>query len=390
MFYTFLVRNGIWWVREKQKDPTRFLEGAETARRRMLTGEFPGPIVRQFEQMLDYFGQSPIIVRSSSLLEDNFGNSFAGKYESVFCANQGSRHKRLEDFLSAVRTIYASTMSERALTYRAQRGLLDRDEQMALLVQRVSGSLHGSLFYPQVAGVGFSFNPYVWNEQIDPKAGMLRLVFGLGTRAVDRSDDDYTRVVALNAPQLRPEANFDEVRQYSQRRVDVLDLQANQLVSATFPEVARQSSDLPLEMFASQDGELVRRAEESGTQRRVPLGADLREAVRRRPASSPTCGRCSPCSSRPTSTRWTWSSRPTSLRAGPTGSTCSSAARSRSAAAGRSPSRRPRSARADLVLEAHGAVIGESRVASDRPAGVRLPGGVRPAPRRATATPSPT
>ena len=263
VFYTFLVRNGIWWVREKQKDTTRFLEGAETARRRMLTGEFPPAIMRQFEQMLDYFGQSPIIVRSSSLLEDNFGNSFAGKYDSVFCANQGSRHKRLEDFLSAVRTIYASSMSERALMYRAQRGLLDRDEQMALLVQRVSGSLHGSLFYPQVAGVGFSFNPYVWNENIDPKAGMLRLVFGLGTRAVDRSDDDYTRVVALNAPQLRPEANFDEVRQYSQRRVDVLDLQANQLVSNTFPEVVRHSGDVPLEMFASQDAELLRRSQES-------------------------------------------------------------------------------------------------------------------------------
>jgi hypothetical protein len=264
VFYTFLVRNGVWWVREKQKDPARFLEGAETARRRMLTGEFPAPVVRQFEQMLDYFGQSPIIVRSSSLLEDNFGNSFAGKYDSVFCANQGSRHKRLEDFMSAVRTIYASSMSERALTYRAQRGLLDRDEQMALLVQRVSGSLHDTLFYPQVAGVGFSFNPYVWNEGIDPKAGMLRLVFGLGTRAVDRSDDDYTRVVALNAPQLRPETNFDEVRQYSQRRVDVLDLQANQLVSNTFPDVARHSGDVPLDMFASQDAELINRAEQAG------------------------------------------------------------------------------------------------------------------------------
>ena len=65
--------------------------------------------------MLDYFGQSPIIVRSSSLLEDAFGNAFAGKYESVFCVNQGSRDKRLEDFMSAVRTIYASTMSEKAL-----------------------------------------------------------------------------------------------------------------------------------------------------------------------------------------------------------------------------------------------------------------------------------
>ena len=64
---------------------------------------------------------------------------------------------------------------------------------MALLVQRVSGVRYDDLFFPQIAGVGFSRNPYVWNKCIDPKAGMLRLVFGLGTRAVDRSDDDYTR-----------------------------------------------------------------------------------------------------------------------------------------------------------------------------------------------------
>ena len=230
----------------------------------MLTGSFPDEIMNQFAHMLDYFGQSPIIVRSSSLLEDNFGNSFAGKYESVFCANQGSRDRRLEDFLSAVRTIYASAMSERALRYRARRDILDRDEQMALLIQRVSGALHGNLFYPPIAGVGFSFNPYVWSEHIDPEAGVVRLVLGLGTRAVDRFDDDYTRVVALNAPERRPEANFDEVRQYAQRKVDVLDLQANQLSTLGFAEVARQSPRLPITMFAARDEELLRRAESSG------------------------------------------------------------------------------------------------------------------------------
>jgi pyruvate, water dikinase len=253
IFYTFLVQNGVWWQRQRQKDPQRYLEGAERPRHRMLTGEFPDYIIRQIEYMLDYFGQSPIIVRSSSLLEDNFGNSFAGKYESVFCANQGPRDKRLQDFLSAIRSIYASTMSEKALSYRAQRGILDRDEQMALLVQRVSGAVYGNLFYPQIAGVGLSFNPYVWSELIEPEAGMVRLVFGLGTRAVDRSDDDYTRVVALNAPERRPEANIDEVRRYSQHRVDILDLEANQLVSEHFADVARHSPGLPLDIFASPD-----------------------------------------------------------------------------------------------------------------------------------------
>jgi hypothetical protein len=254
VFYTFLVRNGLWWLRENQKDPRRFLEGALRGRHRILMGEFPEHILRQFTDLLDYFGQSPIIVRSSSLLEDNFGNAFAGKYESVFLANQGPRSRRLDDFLSAVRTIYASAMGEEALTYRHHRGLLDKDEQMALLVQRVSGAAYGSMYYPQAAGVGFSVNPYRWHPKIDPAAGMVRLVFGMGTRAVDRNDDDYTRVVALNEPRRRPEAGIEEVRRVSQRKVDVVDLQANQLVTAPLAEVLARREDLPLELFATADG----------------------------------------------------------------------------------------------------------------------------------------
>ncbi|MCE5216878.1 PEP/pyruvate-binding domain-containing protein [bacterium] len=264
VFYTYLVRNGIWWVREGQRDPENYLDDASMARQRMLTGTFPESLVKQFEQMLDYFGQSPYIVRSSSLLEDAYGNAFAGKYDSVFCVNQGPRQQRLDDFLAAVRTIYASSMSDKALTYRAQRGLLDRDEQMALLVQRVSGDRYGELFYPQIAGVGLSYNPYVWSSYIDPQAGVLRLVFGLGTRAVDRSDDDYTRVVALNAAERRPESDFDEVRQYSQRRVDVLDVEANHHASYDLAEVVQASGGLPLELLMSRDQERERRAAQRG------------------------------------------------------------------------------------------------------------------------------
>ena len=253
VFYTFLVQNGCWWVRQEQRDAAALLANARSARQRILTGNFPDHITKQFWDMLDYFGQSPFIVRSSSLLEDNFGNAFAGNYESYFCANQGSRDKRLQDFLSAVRAIYASTMSEKAIMYRDQRGILDRDEQMALLVQRVSGSLHKNLFFPQIAGVGFSFNPYVWSEDIESEAGVLRLVFGMGTRAVDRSDDDYTRVVALNAPERRPETTIDATRKFAQRSADVLDLEANLLVPKEFTEIAAQCPDLPLRMVATRD-----------------------------------------------------------------------------------------------------------------------------------------
>ena len=264
VFYTFLVQNKIWWMRQKQRNAAHFLEQANEARQLMMYGSFPDYIMKQFADLLDYFGQSPIIIRSSSLLEDNYGNAFAGKYESIFCANQGPRAKRLEDFVTAIRRIYASSMSEKALTYRAQKGLLEKDEQMALLVQRVSGSPYSNFFFPQAAGVGFSFNPYSWNEAIDPEAGMLRLVFGLGTRAVDRSDDDYTRIVALNEPHLKPEMNLLAAREFSQRRVDLLDLEQNRLTSKSFEEVVKATSALPLDMFATYDNQMHQRAQQAG------------------------------------------------------------------------------------------------------------------------------
>jgi hypothetical protein len=261
VFYSYLVRNGCWWVKQ-QKDLDIYLHNAKHARRLILTGKFPEAIIQNFSDMLNYFGQSPIIVRSSSLLEDNFGNAFSGKYQSVFCPNQGPREKCLEDFMTAIRTIYASTMSEDALRYRAHNGMLDKDEQMSLLVQRVSGNLNKRLFYPLVAGVGYSFNPFAWSEYIDSKAGVLRLVFGLGTRAVDRSDDDYTRLAALNDPLRRPEENINEIRKYSQKKVDVIDLEANQLVSLPFEEVAKTTSDNYLNIVSSRDLETERRANE--------------------------------------------------------------------------------------------------------------------------------
>lgn len=284
VFYMFLVQNGCWWIRQKQKRQETLLDGVGEARRLILTGTFPDYLNSRFADMLDYFGQSPIIVRSSSLLEDNFGNAFAGKYESVFCTNQGTRDQRLAEFLRAVRMVYASAMGENAVRYRAQRGLLDDDEQMALLVQRVSGARYGRLFYPQLAGVGFSANPYVWHRDIDPQAGVLRVVFGLGTRAVDRADDDYTRVIALNAPFKRPGSSPDDLRRYSQRRVDYLDLEHEDLRSGNFNDVVRESPGLRAECFAdrsegSSPGETFWTVGFDELLRRSPLVADMSEIL---------------------------------------------------------------------------------------------------------------
>ncbi|MCD4831711.1 MAG: PEP/pyruvate-binding domain-containing protein [Anaerohalosphaeraceae bacterium] len=265
VFYTYLVKNKIWWLRQKQRNNINFLDGASEGRQRIMQGEFPDYIQKQFSDVLDYYGQSPIIVRSSSILEDNYGNAFAGKYESYFCANQGTRQQRLNEFVTAIKKIYASSMGEDALVYRSKWGLLEKDEPMGLLVQRVSGAPHGNCFFPQAAGVALSFNPYVWTEDIDPKAGMLRLVFGMGTRAVDRNDDDYARIVSLSDPSKRPESNIDEARKYTQQKVDAVDLAAGKFVTKSFVDIAKDSdSNLRLDLFASRDREMEKRAARLG------------------------------------------------------------------------------------------------------------------------------
>ncbi|MBU3665666.1 MAG: pyruvate, phosphate dikinase [Chthoniobacterales bacterium] len=253
VFVTFLVRNGVWWIRERQKSGQGTAEELEDGRRRILTGVFPPDVLLQFEGMLDYFGERPCIVRSSSILEDARGNAFSGKYESVFLANRGSREERLEALLHAVREVYASVLDPDAILYRKARNLLASEERMALLIMRVSGRQRGSFFFPQAAGVGLSYNPWSWHPDIDPEAGVVRLVFGLGTRAVDRADDDYTRLVSLSAPLRRPETSLDEQRDHSQRRMDAIDLGARALVSRPVEDLVPLCGDFPVRHFVDFD-----------------------------------------------------------------------------------------------------------------------------------------
>ncbi|NLG89193.1 MAG: pyruvate kinase [Clostridiaceae bacterium] len=264
VFYTYIVQNGWWRLRAKQKTPEGYYKYAAELKEKLLHGSFPKDIQEQFVQMLEYFGQSPIIVRSSSLLEDNFGNAFAGKYESVFCVNQGTPQERYEAFEQAVRTVYASTMNEDALNYRMNRGLAQKDEQMAILVQRVSGDRHGDYFFPHVAGVGNSRNLYVWDESIDMNAGMLRLVFGLGTRAVDRTDGDYVKVVCLDNPLRIPPMNYEDQKKFSQHRLDLLSFTENALVSKDLDEVLSLPLKADKKLFASPDYDAEARMRERG------------------------------------------------------------------------------------------------------------------------------
>lgn len=280
VFYTYIVQNGWWDLRTRQKTPEGYYKLAGELREKLLDGKFPSDIQEQFVQMLEYFGQFPIIVRSSSLLEDNFGNAFAGKYDSVFCVNQGTPKERFEAFEQAVRFVYASTMNEDALAYREKRGLTGSDEQMAILVQRVSGDYYNQYFFPHIAGVGNSSNLYVWDSSINGEAGMLRLVFGLGTRAVGRMIGDYARLVSLDDPSALPPMALEDMRRFSQHEADVLSLKDNRPDSVAIDEVLSYDIKTDKSLFASVDRATTARLRELGyTQKKTPYLLDFRRLL---------------------------------------------------------------------------------------------------------------
>ena len=224
LFYTYIVMNGLWDLRVKQRTKEGYYKYGKELEEALKNGTFSDQTKKEFIRILDYFGQNPIIVRSSSFLEDGFGNAFAGKYESVFCVNRGSLEERLAAFEEAVKTVYSSTMNISALEYRKLNDLDDTDEQMALLVQRVSGSYYGDYLFPTAAGVGFSYSPYSPLPDMDNTKGMLRLVMGLGTKAVDRTKKDYPRIINLDKPEVTLTKDIKDKHRYSQHYLDVIDL----------------------------------------------------------------------------------------------------------------------------------------------------------------------
>lgn len=252
IFYEFKALNDLEFMNQKYKPPDQIREEYPAVQEAHLRARFPEEIADHLRDILREVGQTPLIVRSSSLLEDSFGTSFAGKYASFFCANQGTLKENLRDLTSAIRRVYASVYSPDALLYRRRMGLLDYDERMAILLQEVQGQPYRHYFFPALAGVAFSYSPVVWNPRLQREAGFARLVLGLGTRAVERDADDYPRLIALSHPSLRPEATPAAIRRYSQHFVDLIDLEHNTL--STLP--VREALDLdypPLRWVASHD-----------------------------------------------------------------------------------------------------------------------------------------
>jgi len=201
---------------------------------------FPPEIVRGLSLALDDFGDAPLIIRSSSLLEDRRGLSFAGKYKSLFIANQGTKEERLVSLMDAIAEVYASMFAPDPIEYRLEHNLVDEHEEMGIMIQEVVGAQVGHYFFPAFSGVAFSHNEFPWSSRIRREEGLVRVVPGLGTRAVDRLSDDYPVMVAPGQPGLRVNVTLDENLGYSPKQMDVINLKTGSFESIDIQSVLKE------------------------------------------------------------------------------------------------------------------------------------------------------
>ncbi|HUL78849.1 MAG TPA: PEP/pyruvate-binding domain-containing protein, partial [Vicinamibacteria bacterium] len=223
---------------------------------------FSPEIRRGLSDVLDHLAERPIIVRSSSLLEDRLGAAFSGKYKSLFLANTGGKGQRMAALTDAIAEVYASVFSPDPIEYRAERGMLDLHEEMGILIQEVVGTRVGPYWLPAFSGVGFSNNEFRWSARIRREDGLLRIVPGLGTRAVDRLADDYPFLVAPGQPGLRINQTPDEARRYSPKKADVVNLETGAFETVDVRELLERHGDqMPLvrQMISIADHDHLRR-----------------------------------------------------------------------------------------------------------------------------------
>ncbi|MBW1688515.1 MAG: pyruvate, phosphate dikinase, partial [Deltaproteobacteria bacterium] len=201
---------------------------------------FPPEVARGLSMALDDFGERPLVVRSSSLLEDRIGGAFVGKYRSVFLANQGSKRQRLAALMRAVAEVYASVFGPDPIQYRAEHGLLEFGEEMGVMVQEVVGTRVGPYFLPAYSGLASSRSQFQWSPEARPEDGLIRLLPGLGTRAADRKGEGPPVLVVPGRAAADCGCDVEGRIRSAPWKIDVLNLETCRLETVELPGLLKK------------------------------------------------------------------------------------------------------------------------------------------------------
>ncbi len=176
-FAEFIAQNHLAELRLDELSDDRIGHAFQTA---PLPVELLGDLRALSQQV-----KTPLAIRSSSLLEDALGRPFAGVYATKMIPNnQFDADTRFRRLVEAIKFVYASTYFREARDYIRTTGHNPAEEKMAVIIQEVVGLRHGDRYYPDLSGVGRSYNFYC-SPPARPEEGVVNLALGLGKTIVD-------------------------------------------------------------------------------------------------------------------------------------------------------------------------------------------------------------
>lgn len=150
---------------------------------RFLLGDFPPEIYKDLVAFIDQ-ADYPVAVRSSSLLEDSRYLPFAGVYDTLMLANNSrDPAQRREQFLAAIKRVYASTYTSQSKAYFKSTPYRLEEEKMAVIIQKLIGKVHEDRFYPDFSGVMRTYNYYP-RHPMSKEDGIASVALGLGESVV--------------------------------------------------------------------------------------------------------------------------------------------------------------------------------------------------------------
>ncbi|MBR1682820.1 MAG: phosphoenolpyruvate synthase [Bacteroidaceae bacterium] len=185
-----------------------------------LHARLPARLIGDLMAFLDVV-DTPIAIRSSSLLEDSHYQPFAGIYATYMIPHVDDKYERLHMLSDAIKAVYASVYYRDSKAYMTATSNVIDQEKMAVILQEVVGERHGDRFYPTLSGVARSVNYYpIGDEQANE--GTVNLALGLGKYIVDGGQ--CLRVCPAHPHQVLQTSEMEIALKETQTRFYALDL----------------------------------------------------------------------------------------------------------------------------------------------------------------------
>ena len=214
VFDRFMEQNNLYQIALSDASDEEILQ-------HFLQAQLPDEFIADFYAFFEAI-QSPIAIRSSSLLEDAHYQPFAGIYSTYMIPYLADKYAMLQMLACAIKGVYASVFYRDSKAYMTATSNVIDQEKMAVILQEVVGHQYGNRFYPNFSGVLRSINYYpIGDEQADE--GIASLALGLGKYIVDGGQT--LRVSPYHPHQVLQTSEMETALRETQTQFYALDMQ---------------------------------------------------------------------------------------------------------------------------------------------------------------------